>query len=134
MKIKVKYVNLPKEGKTFGNIKASDDQVYMYIPGDFKFEVGKEYDIGVKNAKWGENQVVIIESANGEKFKTDAGKNKGAGGGGFKGGGGKSGDPKLDFAGRICAAAIVKGCVTDPASLKKWFDMSYKLSNEAPKD
>lgn len=122
MKVKVKFANDPKEGKQFGNIKTSDDKVYMFKPGPVKFEVGKEYDIIVKKAKWGENEVSIISSADGKTFETDAKKT----GGVF--GGKASGDPKLDFAGRICAAAITKGSVTDKASLKKWFDMAMLLA------
>jgi hypothetical protein len=127
IKITPKYVSPPKDGKKFGNVvtgSGNDKAMYMFMPGPVELKPGQEYDIEFIEVKWGESSVKVIKSVDGKPFQTDAKK---GGGGGFK----SSGNPKLDFAGRICAAAIIKGTINDKESLKKWFDMAIALADTA---
>ena len=126
MIVKFKYVNPPKEGKTFGNLKGyKDGESYAYMPGPVDLKPDVDYDIEIKNTKWGENAVKIIASVNGEAFTTEA-KKGGAGGGGGK----PTGNPKMDFAGRVVAAGIIAGKILTPDDMKKWASKAFAIAGE----
>lgn len=124
MIVKFKTVYQPKEGKKFGQVVVDANTKYMFMPGPVELKPNVDYDVVLKRTKWGESEVVIIASVNGKPFETQS---KSGGGGGF--GGGK-GDSKIDFAGRVCAAAIIAGKISSMEDLGKWARGAHKLAGE----
>jgi hypothetical protein len=62
-----KYVNQPKEGKKYGNIKTADDEKYYALPDLLeKFSVGVAANVQIETQKWGNMQAKVIQAVSEE--------------------------------------------------------------------
>ena len=119
MLVTPKFVNLPKEGKKFGNIKGQDDSVFWFKRDAFQFNKGQTYDIRTESQKWGDNQVQVItevvlaDKSNAAHQPQPPSSPSATGAGG-------AAPVWANFVSNQVAHAIAAGRIDDPEQIKVW--------------
>lgn len=110
MQVTAKFVNPPKEGKKYGNIKGQDDTAYWFKRDAFSFEKGKTYDLSLKTEKWGENSVQVITAVApvGATAPGNGGEHDGLT------------EPELRFISNVVGTAIESKTITSPEEISLW--------------
>jgi hypothetical protein len=110
MQVTVKFVNPAKEGKKFSNIKGQDDVAYFFKKGAFEFNKGSSYDLDLKDEKWGDSHVKVIQGV--KTAAAPAAPN----------GGEHTGltEAELRFVSNIVGSAIEAGKCSEPDEVSLW--------------